>query len=53
MGMTVKQDRRINRTRQLLSASLMELIIERGYDKITVQDILDRANCGRSRVANH
>ena len=31
-----KVDRRIQRTRQLLDDALIELILEKGYDKITV-----------------
>ena len=35
-----KADRRIQRTRELLQKSLIDLIGERGYDAITVQDIV-------------
>ena len=46
-------DRRIQRTRQLIQDSLMELILEKGYDTLTVQDIIDRANVGRSTFYVH
>jgi AcrR family transcriptional regulator len=46
-------DRRIQRTRQLLLSSLLELILEKGYETITVQDIIDRANVGRSTFYSH
>jgi AcrR family transcriptional regulator len=46
-------DRRIQRTRQLLFDSLVNLILERGYENITVQDIIDRANIGRSTFYSH
>jgi AcrR family transcriptional regulator len=46
-------DRRVRRTRQLLREALMELTLERGYDHITVQDILDRADVGRSTFYAH
>jgi len=46
-------DRRARRTRSLLHAALVELILERGYDRVTVQDILDRADIGRSTFYNH
>ena len=46
-------DRRIQRTRQLLLDSLIKLILERGYETITVQDIIDRANVGRSTFYAH
>ena len=41
-------DRRVRRTRELLRNALLALIREKGYDRITVQDILDRADVGRS-----
>lgn len=46
-------DRRVQRTRQLLNDALMSLIVEKGYDSITVQDIIDRANLGRSTFYAH
>jgi AcrR family transcriptional regulator len=48
-----KTDRRIQRTEQMLREALIGLILERGYDAITVQDILDRANMGRSTFYAH
>jgi AcrR family transcriptional regulator len=48
-----KVDRRSERTRQLLSAALIELMLEQRYDEITVQDIIDRANVGRSTFYAH
>lgn len=50
---TAKTDRRSQRTRQLLSAALVALMGERRYDEITVQDIIDRANVGRSTFYAH
>jgi len=46
-------DRRIRRTRRVLHNALMSLVIEKRYDKITVQDILDRADVGRSTFYTH
>jgi AcrR family transcriptional regulator len=46
-------DRRIQKTRMLLSNALISLIIEKGYDAVTVQDIIDRANVGRSTFYAH
>ena len=46
-------DRRVQRTRQLLQDALLELILEKGYGAITIQDILDRANLGRSTFYVH
>ncbi|VAW31082.1 hypothetical protein MNBD_CHLOROFLEXI01-1200 [hydrothermal vent metagenome] len=50
---TQKVDRRIQRTRQLLQDALITLILEKGYDKITVQHIIDEANVGRSTFYAH
>ncbi len=46
-------DRRIQRTRQLLREALFELIIERGYEKIAIADITERANIGRTTFYLH
>lgn len=48
-----KPDRRVQRTRELLQQALIALIRERGYDPITVQDIVDRANVGRTTFYLH
>src|ERR1700752_55551 len=48
-----KQDRRIERTRQTLRNALIGLVLEKHYDEITVQDIIDRANVGRSTFYAH
>ena len=48
-----KADRRSERTRQLLNGALIELMLEQGYDEITVQNIIDRANIGRSTFYAH
>lgn len=52
--MTAKaEDRRVQRTRKLLQEALMDLILEKGYEAVTVQDIIDRANVGRSTFYAH
>ena len=46
-------DRRIQRTRDVLHQALISLMIEKGYEVVTVQDIIDRANVGRSTFYAH
>lgn len=46
-------DRRVRRTRRALREALIALIVERGYEKVTVQDVLDRADIGRSTFYAH
>ena len=48
-----QEDRRAQRTRQLLHDAMFSLMLEKRYDKITVQDIIDRANVGRSTFYAH
>lgn len=49
----LKDDRRTQKTKKSLAEALKELIIEKGYDAITIQDIIDRANVGRSTFYGH
>jgi AcrR family transcriptional regulator len=48
-----KVDRRVRRTRQLLRTALLDAILEKGYERVTVQDIIDRADVGRSTFYAH
>ena len=48
-----KTDRRSLRTRQMLMAAMVELMRQKRYDSITVQEIADRANIGRSTFYAH
>lgn len=50
---TPKDDRRSRRTRQLLGDALAELMLEKHFESIKVQDILDRADVGRSTFYAH
>jgi AcrR family transcriptional regulator len=47
------EDRRVRRTRALLQNALTSLIVEKGYEAITVQEIIDRANVGRATFYAH
>ncbi|WP_214405300.1 TetR/AcrR family transcriptional regulator [Pseudonocardia lacus] len=49
----VDHDRRVRRTRRALHEALIALVLERGYDRLTVQDVLDRADVGRSTFYAH
>jgi AcrR family transcriptional regulator len=46
-------DRRVQRTHRLLHQAIVELIRERGWDAITVQDVCERADIGRSTFYVH
>jgi AcrR family transcriptional regulator len=47
------QDRRVRKTRQALRDALVELILEKGYAAVTVGDIADRADVGRTTFYAH
>ena len=48
-----KTDRRIQRTRRALRKALMDLIKEKGYDSLSVEEITQRANLGRATFYLH
>ena len=48
-----KTDKRVARTRQALQAALLELMVECGYEHLSVQQILDRAGVGRATFYLH
>jgi AcrR family transcriptional regulator len=50
---SAKIDRRIVRTRDTLGDALVELMQEKAFDEITVQEVLDRAGVGRSTFYAH
>jgi AcrR family transcriptional regulator len=49
----VSGDRRVRRTRRTLAEALVALVLERGYERITVADLLTRADVGRSTFYSH
>src|SRR5260221_3050753 len=48
-----KADRRIQRTRRRLSGALIELVEEKRFDDITVQNVIERADVGRATFYTH
>jgi AcrR family transcriptional regulator len=48
-----RPDRRVSRSRRALKEALTDLILERGYEAVTVQDVIDRADVGRSTFYAH
>jgi AcrR family transcriptional regulator len=46
-------DRRIKRTRRLLGEALVSLILEKGYDAITVKEITKRADVAHATFYRH
>ena len=48
-----RPDRRIRKTRRALKEGLTDLILEKGYEAITVQDIIDWADISRSTFYSH
>jgi AcrR family transcriptional regulator len=48
-----RPDRRVGKTLRALKDALTDLILDRRYEEITVQDIIDRADIGRSTFYAH
>ena len=48
-----KTDRRTQRTNHKLNAAMVELITEKRFDDVTVQNLIDRADVGRSTFYSH
>jgi AcrR family transcriptional regulator len=48
-----KVDARVRRTRDALGDALVTLMQEKPFDSITIQDVLNRANVGRSTFYSH
>ncbi len=46
-------DRRVVKTRRALQHAFMNLILEKGYDAVSIQDICDAADVGRSTFYTH
>ena len=48
-----RRSERVERTQQALLESLLELIVEKGYERTTVEDVLRRADVGRTAFYTH
>ena len=46
-------DRRVQKTRKLLQDAMVDLVSEKGFESVTIKEILDRANVGRSTFYFH
>jgi AcrR family transcriptional regulator len=46
-------DRRVRRTRDALQKALISLILDKGYEALTIEEICDAANVGRSTFYAH
>jgi AcrR family transcriptional regulator len=51
--MEKKTDRRINRTRRQLREALLALVLEKGFESVTIEEITDRADLGRTTFYLH
>ena len=48
-----KIDRRITKSQEAIKKALIELMSEKSFDDITIQDIADRANVNRGTIYLH
>ncbi|CAI8857564.1 TetR/AcrR family transcriptional regulator [Bacillus velezensis] len=46
-------DRRVQKSQQAIKNAFIELMSEKSFDHITIQDISDRANVGRRTIYDH
>jgi len=48
-----KEDRRVTRTRSALRQAFRDLVEEKGYEAVTIEDITEQANLGRTTFYLH
>jgi len=48
-----RKDRRVERTQRLIQGAFRSLLEEKGFEALTVQQIIDRANIGRATFYAH
>ncbi|GGL54963.1 TetR/AcrR family transcriptional regulator [Planomonospora parontospora] len=46
-------DHRVRRTRRAVQDALVDAIVDKGYDAVTVTDLIERADIGRSTFYSH
>jgi len=49
----MKQDRRVLHSREVLHRAMIELVLESGYEAVTIKDIVERAGVSRSTFYVH
>jgi len=47
------QDRRVRRTRSALRAAMQDLMAEKGYEQVTIEELTERADIGRTTFYLH
>ena len=47
------QDRRISKTRKAIYTAFLQLLNQKNFESITVQEIIDLADVGRSTFYSH
>lgn len=53
MNETRRVDRRVRKTRRALSDACIKLVLEKGYEAVTVEEIAERADVGRATFYIH
>lgn len=53
MTIDAHEDRRIRKTRQALQEAFVSLVLEKGYEAVTVMDVAERADYNRGTFYNH
>ena len=51
--MAKKIDRRVKRTRRLISEAFIHLVLEKGYDGVRIEGIIERADVARTTFYKH